>query len=353
MAAARPVAVGGPVHRFEPARISSGPQLSRRAWLAIGGSAAVVVLAVAAFLVLRPDPPSPAGAVRDYFDHLRSGDTAAALALVDDQGGVITPDAAPLLVPAALAGAGNRPTDAAVTESQAATSGGEYTAVAVTYRIGGQSVSQVLAVRATGDEQTPYRLEQPFLYLTVEAPYGMAATVNGITVDPGTLARGTPVFPGAYEATTAGNALFAGGTQAATYQSGNRSVTADIRFGSPAVAPGAPQAVQAAVQQYLDAACVNPTGSYRYRCPLQAPYMSYSQTTSWKITTYPQVQLSQADSGRNQVQFATGTPGSATYTISYTDYTGVQQSSTGSSSVSVRGYAGIGNDGAIQITLGY
>src|SRR5215475_5631531 len=74
-------------HRFEPARIESGPRLSRKGWLAIGVSAGVVVLSIAAYLVLRPTPPSPAGTVRDYFADLGRGDTAAALALVDNAGG--------------------------------------------------------------------------------------------------------------------------------------------------------------------------------------------------------------------------------------------------------------------------
>src|SRR5690242_17330383 len=67
---AQPQPAGVPAYRFAPARIASGPGLSRRSWLAIGVSGAVVVLAVAAFLVLRPAPPSPGGTVRDYFADL-------------------------------------------------------------------------------------------------------------------------------------------------------------------------------------------------------------------------------------------------------------------------------------------
>jgi hypothetical protein len=346
-------AAGVPAHRFEPARIASGPRLSRKGWLAIGVSGAVVVLAVAAFLVLRPAPPSPARTVQDYFADLDRGDTAAALALVDTGGEHVSPDSAPLLVPAALASAANRPTGAAVTSSRTA-EGGKFTAVAVTYKVGGHPVGQVFAVVATGDKKTPYRLEQPFLYLTVEAPDRLAATVNGIAVDADRLAQGTPAFPGAYQATTTGNALFAGATQAATYQAGGRGVTANIEFGQPALAPGAPQAVQAAAQQFLATNCLNlPAGSYGYQCPLRAPYKSYSQTTIWKITTYPQVQLSPTGPGQTGVRFTTGTPGSANYTITYTNFDGTKHTESGTVPIDISGYAGIGGDGAIRIAFGY
>ena len=339
----------GPPHRFEPARIASGPSLSPRARLAIGVSTAVVVLAAAAFLVLRPAPPSPAGAVRDYFAHLGTGDTAAALALVDSEG--LSPDSAPLLVPAALADAASRPSGTTVKTAKAAGDGLQYTTVTATYKIGGQSVTQAFAVAKTGDDRTPYRLEQPFMYLSVQAPGGMAVTVNGIAVDAAALARGTPAFPGAYQATTAGNALLAGATKAATYQSGGRGITASISFGQPAIAPGAPPAVQAGVQQYLDTNCVNQAAGYQ--CPLRAPYRSYGQTTSWRITAYPQIQLSPPDQWRTQVSFTTRSAGSATYTITYADYSGIQQTVTGAVSIDVRGSAVVGQDGAIQIALGY
>jgi hypothetical protein len=349
-------AAGVAVHRFEPARIESGPRLSRKGWLAIGASAGVVVLVVAAYLVFRPTPPSPAGTVRDYFADLGRGDTAAALALVDTGGGSLSPAAAPLLVPAALAGAANRPTGATVTSSRIVSDQGgrKFTAVAVTYKVGGHLVGQTLVVAATGDKKVPYRLEQPFLYLTVEAPGGLAAKVNGIAADADTLARGTPAFPGAYQATTTGNGLFAGATQAATYRTVSNGVVADIQFGQPALAPDAPQTVQAAAQRLLDTNCLNqPADSYGYQCPMRAPYESYDQTTTWKITTYPQVELSSASPGQSGVRFTTGTRGSATYTITYTDFSGTTHTDSGTVPIDISGYAEIGDNSAIQIELGY
>jgi hypothetical protein len=338
--------------RFEPARIASGPRLSRKTWRVIAASGAALALAVAAFVVLRPAPPSPAGAVRDYFADLGRDDAAAALALVDTLGGDIS--SMPLLTPAALAAAANRPTGATVNSSrtETAASGIRYAEVTATYEVGGQPVRQVFDVVATADKDTPYRLEQPFLYLTVEAPAGLAATVNGIAVDADTLARGTPAFPGTYQATTAGNGLFAGDTQAATYQADEQGVAADIRFGAPALAPEAASTVQAATQAYLDTYCVNPPAdSYGYPCPMSAPYMSYDQTTTWTITTYPQVQLSPPDPNQNAVRFATGTAGSADYRITYDDYNGARTES-GTVPIDIDGIAQTADDGTVQITLG-
>jgi hypothetical protein len=344
-------------YRFEPARIASGPLLRRKGWLAVGVAGAVVVLGLAAFLVFRPAPPSPSGTVRDYFADLGRDDTAAALALVDTGGAGgsgFPPGSAPLLVPAALANAANRPTDAKVTSSKAATgvAGNTFTAVTVTYKVGGHSVDQLFGVFATGDKKTPYRLEEPFMVVTVEAPDGLAVKVNGIAVGADTLAEGTPAFPGAYQATTTGNALFAGATKAATYQAAGNSDRADIAFGQPALAPGAQQAVQAAAQQSLDTNCVNtPVDLYNYDCPLQAPDESFDQTTTWKITTYPQVQLSAAGFGQAGVRFSTGTQGSANYTITYTDFDGTTKTQAGTVPIDISGSARIGDNGGIQITI--
>ncbi|GAA3302036.1 hypothetical protein GCM10020218_096830 [Dactylosporangium vinaceum] len=342
----------GPVHRFEPARLDAGgPGLSRRTRRLLGAGAAGAILAVAALIVLRPAPPSPAGAVRDYFDHLAAGDTAAALALVDS-GESYTPRAAPLLVAAALADPANRPGGLTVTATEEPERGGPYSTVTATYKLGGQTVEQLFAVVATPDEQPPYRLERPFLTLTAQVPVGLATTVNGVAVDGAALARGTPAFPGVYTGTTSGNALFAGGTRAATVRSDGQGARADIAFGAPAVAPGAPKAVQTAVEEYLDRYCIN--GPVTSQCPLRgAPYKAYGQKTTWAITTYPQVQLTPDSSGRVQVAFATATEGSAAYTVTWSDSSGAPQTATGTVPVTTRGYASLGNDGTITISLGY
>jgi hypothetical protein len=345
-----------PAYRFEPARVSSGLQVSRKTGLTIGASLLVVMLAIAGYLVLRPTPPSATGTVADYFADLGRGDTAAALALVANQGVYSSPQEAPLLVPAALAKEANRPTGAKVTSSRAGEDedGSRITAVTVTYKVAGHSVSQQVEVASTADKKKPFLLEEPFLFLTVGAPDGMDATVNGIAVDDATLSQGTVAFPGAYRATTSGNVFYAGSTQAATYQAGDDGLTASIDFGQPALAPGAPQAVQAAAQQYLDANCVTSTdASDGYQCPLRAPYDDYNQTTVWTIPSYPQVQLSSTEEGQNELQFTTTTPGSAKYTVTYFDYNGTSHTDAGTVPVDISGYAQIGDDGSIQITLGY
>ncbi len=341
-------------YRFEPAVVAPGPRLSRKGWLTAGASGLAVVLAMVAFVLFRPDPPSPAGTVEDYFEHLQSGDTGAALALVDT-GRAFPLDEAPLLVPAALASAESRPADVEVTAAEPYVADSRYTVVTARYTIGEQSLEQDFAVVETGDDEAPYRLVQPFMYLTVALPSGLDVAVNGVAVDAATVARGTPAFPAAYQATTSGNALFAGTTRAATYDAGNRGIGAEIDLAQLDLAPGAQDAVQTATESYLDANCVNPStsGSYPSRCPLQAPSMSWSQTTAWTITAYPQVLVSPGGPERTPVQFATGTPGSAEYTITYPDFSGVEKTETGTVSIDISGSAGIGDDGAIAIALGY
>jgi hypothetical protein len=338
----------GSAYRFEPAVVT--PRLSRKGRLRVGAGAAALVLAAVALVLFWPDPPSPAGTVEDYLDHLSSGDTKAALALVDtDQ--TFSPETMPLLVPAALADDENRPGDVKVTASEPYWGDSRYTVVTASYTIGDQAVEHGFTVVETGDDETPYRLERPFMYLTVTMPGGLDVAVNGVTVDAATVARGTLAFPGAYRATTNGNALFAGTTRAAAYSTGNQGEAAEIDLTQLDLAPGAQGAVQKAAESYLDANCVNP--SYASNCPLQAPSMSWSQTTAWTISAYPQIQVSPGDQGQAQVRFTTGTSGSANYTITYSDFNGAEQTETGTVPIDVSGVAGIGDDGAIAVALGY
>ncbi len=344
--------LNGSVHHFEPARVTSGPELnlnlSRRTWQRIGAGGAVLVLALIAFLVLRPAPPSPAGTVEQYFEHLAAGDTAAALALADMS---FATERAPLLIPAALAAEADRPADLAVKSTQDLTGDGRYSVVTASYRIGEQTLEQDFAVSETGDEETPYRLEDPFLYLAVRLPEGMDLTVNGISVG---ASRGTPVLPGRYTAATTGNSLFAGASRTAVYETGQRGTTAEIDLATLEIAPGAAAAVQETVERYLDTNCVNPQGfTASYRCPLQAPSLAWSQTTTWTVTTAPQLQLTPAESGRSAVRFSTATAGAAAYTTTYTEFGGAEKSESGTVPIDISGSAAIGDDGAMRIALGY
>ncbi|SDT78243.1 hypothetical protein [Actinoplanes derwentensis] len=343
----------GPVHNFPPAAVQSALDLhlSRTTWRRIGAGCAALVLVVIAFLVLRPDPPSPASTVEDYFGHLAAGDTAAALALADS-GGWFTPEDAPLLVPAALVTAANRPADITVKSTQDLSGDGRYSLVTASYRLGGQTIEQGFAVIGTGDEEIPYRLEQPFLYLAVQLPEGMDLTVNGVAVG-SSAARGMPALPAVYTATTSGNTLFAGATRTASYQAGQQGVSAEIDLAQLAIAPGAAGAVQTAAEAYLTATCVDPQGSASYRCPMQAPSLAWSQTTTWAVTAFPQLAVVPADTGRAQVRFTTGTAGSAAYTTTYTEFGGGEKTESGTVPIDINGHAAVGDDGAITITLGY
>ncbi|MEV4345209.1 hypothetical protein AB0J83_12100 [Actinoplanes sp. NPDC049596] len=344
-----PVPAGPPVaHRFEPAAVAPGPRLSRKG-RRLAAAGAAVVLAAVALVVVWPDP-SPAGTVEDYFDHLGAGDTEAALALVDTDR-MFSLDGMPLLVPAALADSGNRPGDVEVTASEPYAGDSRYTVVTASYRVGDQAVEQNFAVVETGDDETPYRLEQPFVRLTVALPNGLDVTVNGVTVDPATAAGTTFAFPGLYRAATSGNVIFAGAERAATYSTGTQGVAAEIDLTRLDLAPGVRDGVQKAADSFLDANCVNP--SYGAQCPLQAPSMSWSQTTTWTITAYPQIQVTADDQGQAPVRFTTGTAGSADYTITYSDFGGAQRTETGTVPIDLSGRAGLGDDGAIAVALGY
>lgn len=302
------------------------------------------MLAVAALVVIWPDPPSPAGVVEEYFERLGEGDTEAALALV-----TAASDGSPLLAPAVLADEADRPDDVKVTADEPYAGGSLSTTVTAAYTLGGQQVEQRLAVVETGDDENPYRIQQALVRLTVTLPYGLDISVNGVPVEPVAAARGLPVLPGRYRATTSGNLLFAGATRDATYTSGSR-VAAEIDLTRLDLASSAQGAVQQAVQSYLDANCVNP--SYGSRCPVEAPSMSWSQNTSWTFEAYPQVQVSPGDR-QAQVAFTTTTPGSANYTITYSDFGGAEQTQTGTVPIDVSGNAGIGDDGAVAVALGY
>ena len=332
----------------------SGP--SRRTWIIIGAVAAVVVAGSVAFVTLRPAPPSASGAVTEYFADLAKGETADALKLVDGYPGEIAPDQTPMLVPAALSTAASRPSDATIGVVKHNPEGDDsrYTTVAVSYKVGGHPVTQEIGVKATGDKTVPFALATPFVDLVVTPPAGLSASVNGIALDSDATSSGTPAFPGAYTATTDGNALLGSSTQSAEYQAGDDGgVMAQIEFGAPPLAATAQATVQQNVNQYLDSYCVNPSDPYSGQCPLVAPGQSYNTTTTWTIVSYPTVSVTPTDSddSQYQAQFSTTTNGSAKYSVSYTDFDGTTHTSTGTADIDLSGQAGVGESG-ISIAFG-
>ena len=177
-----------------------------------------------------------------------------------------------MLVPAALADASSRPSDATIgrTTDDPDGEGATVTDVSVSYRVGGHSVTQDIFVSQTDDKTVPYLLHDPYLELVVTPPDGLTVTVNGIALD-GDTSSGMPVFPGAYTATTDGNALLQSTSQGAVYEPGDDgNVAAVINFSPPPLAANAQAAVQQGVNDSLDSRCVNGDDSFADNCPITA-----------------------------------------------------------------------------------
>ena len=261
-----------------------------------------------------------------------------------------------MLVPSALQSASSRPTDATVTRTATDPSGEDptYTDVTVSYRVGGHAVTQHIAVSKTGDKTMPFLLHAPFLLLVVTPPPGLTATVNGIALDPDSFSSsGTLAFPGAYTATTDGNALLQSTTQAANYEPGDDgNVAAVINFGTPPLAANAQSSVQQSVNSGLDSACVTDTDSFLDECPFTRPDDSYYAQIQWTIVTYPTIAVSPVTDTDSDFQalFTTATDGEARYTYDTVDATGVSRPTTGTVPIDVTGTARVGDSG---LTIGF
>lgn len=276
-----------------PERSDTHPRRLR--WWITAAVAVIMIAGVAVVLLhFRSNQSAPAQAVREYFSDLASGDTAAAMALVDNAGSYAT-SANPLLAAAALAKPVNRPSEAIVSGSAATTvdGGQSATAVSVTYNIDGTPVLQTIVVEtATGASDQPYLLKSPFITVAVKSAKGRSVKVNGIGYPsdaPQMLA-----YPGAYTATVAGNQLVAPATARATYDSTSGAVTANIWLPAPDIAPGATATVQSAVNRALDA-CAASTSPTPADCPFH--YSDSGATLKWKVATYPRVKAKVDNSG--------------------------------------------------------
>ncbi len=342
-----------------PARTRS--RRPRRRTLVIG--VLVVALGVGggiAYEVLKPAPTTPASVVQQYFDDLGKGDTAAALTLVSDASQLSSQASTTLLVPQALSSASTRPTDVQVGTTNTLTgfpgvSAAGYS-VRVTYKLGGTSMTANFPVlKAPSGAKSPYLLEAPFFDLEVGDPGGRAVTVNGITVDV-SQASTYLAFPGAYTATAQGNALLASDTATGTVTSGAAFAGTDtINFAPPQLASGAQDAIQAQIKQQIDT-CAQSTDPYPSGCPfdLYSVYIDGSvSSVQWSITNYPTVTVTPAAqiSPAEQADFSDSAhDGVAHYDVTYTDYFGATQTTSGDVSFGVNGTAAVSGSG---ITLGF
>jgi hypothetical protein len=317
-----------------------------RTWLAITIAALVIAGGAVAYVQFRSHPTTPAQVVQQYFADLATDDTAAAMALVEGPG-TYTSAAYPLLSASALADPASRPGHVTIVGSSPTTvaAGGSATAVSMSYAAGGRTVRQTITAVASSTPTTqPFLLDAPFITVAIGATGGRTVTVNGLPYPTGV--AHTLAFPGAYVANSAGTALVAGASAAATYDTGNGAVDASIALPAPAVAPGATAAVSAAVNRALDA-CAASTSPTPPNCPFQ--YNDTSATLKWTIVTYPTVSV-QVDVG-GTVTFGDGVHAATVqYEATTTDFLGFSDTDRNNATVDVAGVATLGA-GGVTVTF--
>lgn len=343
VAIGRPMAPGGTGLR----------RLRLRTVIALGAVLAVLAGGGAAAYV-RTRPATAESTVKQYFDELADGDTAAALRLVS-AASEYPQESYPLLASKALSDSADRPRDLRIIGTNSSTAATrEVTSVQVSYKVRDATVTQsILAIKEV-DDGPAYLLHRPFLELGVTSLAGRRLTVNGIAADLSD-EDATYVFPGAYTATAQGNPLVADAAQPAVTQSsdiGDQPV-AVIDFGAPTLAPGARQTVQTMVRQRIDA-CAQSTSSEPENCPFSVFLFGSDASVKWTITAYPTVtvDLSSAPSEDEQaVISSTAYDGVAHYVATVTDpFGGGTKTETGDARFGVRGTA-TGSQGQITVSL--
>lgn len=333
-------------HRKQPAWDAATPiqvalirRRRRRPWWLVPLLALVVVAGGITAVALWPSAnTSPAGAVRTYFRALADGDTAAALAMVDN----VSPAADPLLSAAVLARPSDRPTDVAVAGSEPTTEGDTPgTRVSVTYSLDGSPVLQTITVVGAAPA---YRLISPFITVRMAGGTGRTLSVNTVAV--GAAFTKSLALPGAYTAAAQGTLLLAPATARAAYTSSDGAVTATIPPPVPVLAAGAPAAVQQAVNTAL-ATCAASRSATPPHCPFH--YNDSSATVRWKITANPTTALSITG---DAVTFTDQHAGTVHYDAATSTFFGlIHQTDSGDAALHVHGSAATsGSD--VTITFG-
>jgi hypothetical protein len=324
----------------DAASTRSLPRPSRRALLVIGLVVVVLVASGVGYAVLKPPGPSGATTVRGYFDDLARGDTQAALERVASDVYRSGPNAYPMLIARALADPANRPTDLEVLGSEPiASEGVALESVRISYKVGGQTVSQTMIAGQVTSRGEDYYLERPFLSLSVSSAGGRRIMVNGIVVDSNTV-TGTVVFPGRYTAVAEGNALVTGETKAATIESGRTGGPAVlVAMASPALAPGALETIRGEVKRFIDG-CAESTSVRSSGCPFSLyTYYGSDESVTWKVVSYPSVAVNASQYREGRVPVRSETYGEVQYTVTYTDFTGAPRADSGELRYRVEGTA--------------
>lgn len=329
---------------------------SRKALMATGAVLVLLIGGIVAYQVFKPAPPSPDSAVREYFADLASGDTVAALKLVDPS--ELPNGSNPLLTAQALARPADRPTALTVVSTDKSYGGGSGS-VQVTYHLGAAAVRQTITVDESQGSGSSYLLHDPFISLTIPNQGGRTVQINGIglSADDQNVDQSITVFPGVYHASIAGDALLRTETaDAKITDSYGGDPEFSVDFAAPTLAPTAQAAVEAQVRQQIDTcASVTAVSAGSAGCPFGTSNLLVDGTVTsiqWTVTAYPQVQLSVASDPSATGQVDVSDPnqdGSVHYTAQYTDYSGATQTTTGDQSFGFDGTAAV-SAGQVQVT---
>ena len=268
----------------------------------------VVLVAAGVAAVLLNKTPTGEEAVRAYFDKLAAGDADGALTHV------LPPEIGslrnhPLLSATAISDPASRPAGLQVVERiQTREDGALLERVTVTYRVGDAEFRQTLFARQPETGQ-PFLLEEPFVTLDVLGHSEREFSINGVPI-PKAQSESILAFPGVYTATVEADALFAESTVAAIGDHSELPAVLNVDF-EPGLAPGAEEAVQAAVNAHLDT-CLqdhtpqpvtrNPDGQTT-GCPFTLGSVEV-QTVTWSYGRYPDITL-EAPSGASDFIFVT------------------------------------------------
>jgi hypothetical protein len=286
--------------------------------IAIAAVASLVVLGAAgvAAVVLLKKPPTGEEAVRAYFDKLAAGDADGALAhVVPPTRGSYSDH--PLLSDEAISDPEGRPTNLVVIE-RAQTSLGEGALrerVTVTYSVGDAEFRHI--VRARQDKEgEPFLLEEPFFEFRVTGGED-GYSINGVPFE---YEPSMPpfAFPGVYSGSVEGNALYAEVTVEADGGE-DRELPAILRLEFESeLAAGAEEAVQAAVNAYLDA-CVQdhamiPATPDQKRCPFGVRGDEVL-SVNWSIGRYPDIMIDPMGDDRKMVFVTTQATGLVRYDL--------------------------------------
>jgi hypothetical protein len=194
-----------------------------------------------------------------------------------------------------------------------------------------------------------YFLQSPFVEVAVRNAAGRPITVNGVALSDQQL--DTVGYPGSFDVTAAGNALFVAGSATGAPQPGARLPIAALDVGAPGFAAGALAEIQRQARNELDActASIQPAPA---GCPFGLDVPGTGPRVRWTITTYPTVGATVAESflGTVGVPVTDDRTGKVHWDVTYTGLDGQKRHEHGDLAFTVNGSAQLTGAG-IHVSL--